>query len=66
MEDKPFENYRPDLFPRIEAVSKALGRVLMLGRVVEPSLSNHKPRGASELLDDVMYGQLELDYDSRD
>jgi len=66
MEDKPFENYQPHLFPRMERVIEAVGKVLILGHVTEPCLSEHKRGGASELLDDVMYRQLELDYDSRD
>ena len=66
MEDKPFENYQPHLFPRMERVIEAVGKVLILGHVTEPCLSEHKRGGASELLVDVMYRQLELDYVSRD
>jgi hypothetical protein len=62
------KNIMPEfhLFPRIERVIEAVGKVLILGHVTEPCLSEHKRGGSSELLDDVMYRQLELDYDSRD
>lgn len=59
MEDKPFENYQPHLFPRIERVIEAVGKVLMLGHVTEPCLTEHK-RGAAEMLDKVMYDQPTL------
>lgn len=63
------------IFPEIKIVDiKALREragaflkgVLRAGSVTELCLTEHKRGGASELLDDVMYRQLELDYDSRD
>ena len=48
-----------------ERAGAFLSGVWNAGRHVELCLSEHN-RGASELLDDVMYRQLELDYDSRD
>lgn len=66
MEQQPFDGYKPNLFPRLDRAGAFLSGVWNAGRHVELCLSEHKRGGASELLDDVMYRQLELDYDSRD
>lgn len=63
MEDKPFENYQPHLFPRIERVIEAVGKVLILGHVTEPCLSEHRRGGASVMLDEALDNQPELPFE---
>lgn len=59
MEQQP--EFNIDIFPRITKVAEGIKKVLNLGRITEPCLSEHK-RGAAEMLDT----QLEFDYDAAD
>lgn len=60
------KNIMPEfhLFPRIERVIEVVGKVLMLGHVTEPCLTEHK-RGAAEMLDEALDNQPELDFGGR-
>lgn len=51
-----------DLFPRITKVAEGVKKVLNLGRVTEPCLSEHK-RGAAEMLDEALDNQPELPFE---
>ena len=58
------KNIMPEfhLFPRIERVIEVVGKVLMLGHVTEPCLSEHN-RGASVMLDEALDNQPELPFE---
>ena len=59
MEQQP--EFNIDLFPRITKVAEGIKKVLNLGRVTEPCLSEHK-RGAAEMLDEALDEQLTLEF----
>lgn len=60
MERQP--EFNIDIFPRITKVAEGIKKILNLGRVTEPCLSEHK-RGAAEMLDRAMDNQPELPFD---
>jgi len=54
-------DYRPNLFPRLTRVANILGKLTMLPNRTNLALSEHR-RGASQLLDDALDSQGQLEF----